>query len=101
MSDFKASIKIDIHFMGKDYNADMWINWDGPDNRAVYKWLSEVYEDGCTRYESENHKRYAAQVAAEEEARERAEYARLKEKYDPFPLRTLEKAVETARLTNE
>lgn len=84
MTDFKASIIIKFHFMGKDYKTDMWINYwdngDGIDDRIV-EWFRECYEDGMARHDKQCMKIYTEEHEGEIEKNEKAELKRLKEKY--------------------
>lgn len=89
MGDHRASITIKFSFHGKEYDHEWWINWhpndDGCDQRIV-DWFRECADDGYARF-SEANFAYERQMKLEqEEAMERAEYERLKAKFEqPMP----------------
>lgn len=81
MGDFRASIQINVEMGGVEDKADMWINWspndDGIDDRIVAffrNWSEKAMAKVCGDIEDG--------FAANEKARERAAYERLKAKFE-------------------
>lgn len=92
MTDMKANVKIEFHFMGKTYAMDSYINYSGADgvDERVVEFFQEAYDDGMKRYNEQVRKYYMEKHAKEIEQEEREILAALKAKYEP----TLVEAVE-------
>jgi hypothetical protein len=85
MGDHRAEVKVSMHLHGKTYEAHWgWINWDihaGIDRR-VTEWFEECSRDALNRFQDEMWEAERENREAETERKDRAEYERLKAKYD-------------------
>ena len=81
MGDFRASIKINVEMGGVKDKTDMWINWspndDGVDDRVI-SFFRNWSEKATNKIRGDIEDGFAAN----EEARERAQYERLKAKFE-------------------
>ena len=86
MGDHRASIKIEMEFHGVKDKCDMWINYwpEGSCNmdQRVIDFFDRVYQKGMDIYQDEVNKYEAERDKAEIEANEKAEYERLKTKFE-------------------
>lgn len=87
MGDFRASIKIEFSMCGIERKCDMWINWspeDGPGtlDRRVTEFFEEASLAGYAKFHEELSKADEENQARRKEEADRAEYARLKAKYE-------------------
>ena len=85
MGDHCASIKIEFEMHNVKDSCDFWINWSPDPNwndmdRRVCEWMKECVDRAMESYFD---RVYAPEVLlnADKEKQERAELARLKEKY--------------------
>ncbi len=86
MGDHRVSITIKMSFHGaKDELVDGWFNWDGGrdgiDSR-ILKFIEAVRDRGFEIYDHDMEKYWREQNKVETEKSERAEYNRLKKKFD-------------------
>jgi len=84
MGDHRAVIKLEFNMHGHKAEQEMCINWF--DNgiscdERIIEWFSAQRAIAMANYEDEVAKYFAKQRAAELEKQERAELARLQEKY--------------------
>jgi hypothetical protein len=84
VGDHRASIKIEIEFHGIKREVDMWINYwpygceyEHVDDRII-EFIRDVYHEGMAQYEEE----MARIKECDRETEEKAEWKRLKEKYE-------------------
>lgn len=87
MGDSRASVKIEFTIYGKSYKYDGWINWfveeyDGQflDHR-ILEFFDKSYRDARWDYDESSRIEQQKRAAEEQEDEERAELARLLEKY--------------------
>ena len=87
MGDHRSSIKIEMEFHGVKDKCDMWINYIPTDccsmDERVIKFFRGVYEDGMAKFNEEMAAHEFKRTKGERERAERAEYERLKKKFDP------------------
>ena len=85
MGDHRTEIKIEFTAHGKTYRQEWSINYfdngDGIDQRIV-DWFRACWEDAYARYNKAVQRHYAKEDVARLEREERAELARLIEKYE-------------------
>ena len=83
MGDHRATVVIDFTIHGKTYHQEWWINWfPDPDiDYRIVEWFRECWDDAKVRYDKEVAKYWHREHATEIEQQERAELARLREKY--------------------
>lgn len=86
MGDHRASIKIEMEFHGVKDSCDLWINYS-PDeygcmDQRVVEFFKSVYDRGIVKYQEDLNRYFRDRRRKETEASERAELARLKEKYE-------------------
>ena len=87
MGDHRAEVKVEMTLHGKTYTHHWgWINWDihGGIDRRVTEWFEECSRDALARFHDEMWKAEADEREAATEAKDRAEFERLKAKYDPL-----------------
>lgn len=85
MGDHRAECWVKFVFHGKTYEWQSgWANWnDGESHiQEVTRFLEESTEDGLGRYNAEVAEAEWKASAAERERQERAEYERLKAKFE-------------------
>lgn len=84
MGDHRADIKVQFTMHGKTYRMDSYVNWfddgTGVDAR-VTDFFRDSAADALARYEAAQQADEYERGAAEREANERAELARLQAKY--------------------
>lgn len=86
MGDHRASIKIEMEFHGVKDSTDMWINYVPESccsmDRRVADFFQSVYERGMDIYQAEMKKEDIKRNRKQIEAKEKAEYERLKAKFE-------------------
>ncbi len=88
MGDHRAEVKVEFTFHGETRKLHLdWVNYvdggDGIDDR-VRDFFNDAYTDGMSRYHDLVNAEYRKRHAAEIEAEERAQLARLEVKYKPI-----------------
>lgn len=86
MGDHRAEVKVEMTLHGKTYKHHWgWINWDihGGIDRRVVEWFEECSRDALGRFQEEMWEAEREQRETATEAKDKAEYERLKAKFDP------------------
>ena len=84
MSDHKFYLKAKFSIYGKDFDCDMWCNWDafdgGIDSR-IQEFFADSFEKAHAQYVDQHQRAHDKLQAAETERQERNLLQRLREKY--------------------
>ena len=84
MGEHRASIKVEFSMHGHTDKVDLWINWSPDDNgvdRRITEWVAKQAEKAMDKWWNQDDRRESRRLA-DQEAAERAELQRLKEKYE-------------------
>ena len=83
MGDFRAEIHIKMNLCDKDYQWDAdWINFTDETIYRIREFFEDAWQDAQLRYMDELQELWEEEHKAAIEEKERAELARLKDKYD-------------------
>ena len=84
MGDHRANIKIEFSMYGHTRKADMWINWfPSPDvDQRIIDFFRDAYLEVCDEYDAICLKEEAKRQELAQEIAERAEYERLRAKFE-------------------
>lgn len=88
MGDFRASIKIEFSLGDHSAKNEWWINWSPNDegvDRRVIEWLSDQGDIGIAKIRQEIFDSQEKERTRVQEEKDRAEYERLKQKFDAPP----------------
>ena len=83
MGDFRAHVRLSVEINSRHRHVDLHINWSPEDCCGVDRRISEVFEEVFSEARDDFNAGMEAELAAAAEANERAEWRRLKEKYEP------------------
>jgi hypothetical protein len=85
MGDHRFNFKATFEMHGVKGSCDMWLNWsprDGEVDHRIIEWISGLAMQAMDKWHAEVEDNRAQQRAEEIERAERAEYERLKAKFD-------------------
>lgn len=90
MGDNRAEIKIEFYIYGEDYKTDMSINYspesgDGWVDSRVIEFFRGSYDKAYALYQERLYESEREARAEQHERAERAEFERLKKKYENLP----------------
>lgn len=88
MGDHRCNFKATFKMHGVEDSCDMWINWSPGDSGVDHRitdWISNLADKAMAKWHAQVEADRMEATKGERETAERAEYERLKAKYDPQP----------------